>query len=100
MVGTIMPDELHCVDVMVSDHTTCNSAESYNGGILRGMFCAGKNRNSEVAHLFLPFFLTKTSILNQNFTNRSSKRTLDLWPRFLFLKFRIVPQLRFLTFKI
>ena len=41
MVGTIMPGELHCVNVAIVENDICNGSESYAGAILRGMFCAG-----------------------------------------------------------
>ena len=41
MIGTVMPGPLQCADVAVVNHDTCNSAASYAGAILRGMFCAG-----------------------------------------------------------
>merc|ERR1712179_213072 len=40
--GTTYPSELYCVDTKIVDNDTCNNTAHYNGGILKGMFCAGE----------------------------------------------------------
>ena len=54
MVGTVYPGPLNCANTNVVDHDTCNSAESYNGAILNGMFCAGKIFIFEFVHFAIP----------------------------------------------
>ena len=39
--GNEYPDELHCVNVELINHNSCNGPLSYDGTVYDGMFCAG-----------------------------------------------------------
>lgn len=39
--GSSYPSKLHCVNVNIVKNSDCNARNSYNGAILKGMFCAG-----------------------------------------------------------